>query len=79
VSAKLLLDQSLRAETLEFLRGLGLDVTSTRELAMGQATDDEIAEWAARNGRIVVTFNHHFGDVRQFPPGRSPGVIRLRI
>ena len=79
MSIKLLLDQNLRVETLEFLRSLNLDVTSTRELDLKKATDDEIMEVATEKDRIVVTFNSDFGDIRVYPPGSCPGVIRLRI
>ncbi len=79
MSIKLLLDQNLRTETLHFLRSLGLDVTSTRELGMSAATDQEIAQYAISHNRIVVTFDHDFGDIRDFPVGSNPGVIRLRI
>lgn len=79
MSIKLILDQNLRAETLPFLRGMGLDVTSTRELGMETTSDEEIGAWAADNDRIVMTFDSDFGDIRAFPPGSNPGVIRLRI
>jgi len=39
MSIKLLLDQNLRVETVQFLRRLGLDAVSTRELGMELATD----------------------------------------
>jgi predicted nuclease of predicted toxin-antitoxin system len=79
MSVKLLLDQNMRSDTLEFLRSLGLDATSTRELGMHTATDAEIARWAAENDRIVMTFDSDFGGIRTFPIGSAPGVIRLRI
>lgn len=74
-----LLDENLRDETLAFLRGLGLDVTSVREQCLHGASDAELQEWACENGRIVVTFNADFADIRSVPPGANPGVIRLRI
>jgi len=76
---KLLLDQNIRSETLDFLRDLELDVTSTRELKIERLSDDEIMEIAKELNRIVVTFNSDFGDIRYFPPGSHPGVIRLKI
>lgn len=27
----------------------------------------------------MVTYNSDFGDIREFPPGSCPGVIRLRV
>ncbi len=77
---RLLLDQNLSPETSLFLREeLGLDVTDTRELAIQGASDAEIAEYAARDQRIVVTFDTDFGDIREFQPGKYPGVIRLKV
>ncbi|MBM3211545.1 hypothetical protein FJZ33_04940 [Candidatus Poribacteria bacterium] len=73
MNIKLLLDQNLRIETLQFLRDMGLDVISTRELGMDNATDQEIAEFAITHDRIVVTFDHDFGDIRDFPVGSNPG------
>lgn len=81
MSLRLLLDQNLRVETSDFLRQLELelDVVSTRELRMSRASDRDIAEVAVAEDRVIVTFNHDFGDLRDFPIGGTPGVIRLRI
>ncbi|MCS7282831.1 MAG: DUF5615 family PIN-like protein [Anaerolineae bacterium] len=76
---RLLLDQNLRVQTKEFPRQLGYDVVDTRDSGLSRATDREIAEAAMREDRIIVTYNSDFGDVRDFPPGSYPGVIRLRV
>lgn len=76
---RLLLDQNLRIQTKEFLRQLGYDVVDTRNLGLSRATDREIVEVAIKEGRIIVTYNSDFGDIRDFPPGSYPGVIRLRV
>jgi predicted nuclease of predicted toxin-antitoxin system len=75
---RFLLDQNLRVQTKEFLRNLGHDVVDTRDLGLARATDREIAEVAARENRIIITYNSDFGDIREFPPGSYPGIIRLR-
>lgn len=75
----LFLDQNIAPETADFLRELGFYVTSTRELGMARATDDQIARFAATENLIVLTFNGDFGDIREYPPGSYPGVIRLRV
>ena len=75
---KLLLDQNVRVETKPFLEGLGFDVVTTRDLGMARAPDAEIAAVAKVQGRIVMTFNADFADLRELGPGH-PGVIRLRI
>lgn len=74
------LNHNLSPETTEFLRReLGFDATDTREHAMSTASDEAIGIYAAREGRIVVTFDNDFGDIRDFPPGNYPGVIRLKM
>jgi predicted nuclease of predicted toxin-antitoxin system len=79
MSVTFLLDQNIRADTLEFLRTLGLDVTSTRELGLQQASDDEIAKVARDIDAVIVTFNMDFADIRFYPLGAHAGVSRLRI
>ncbi len=63
---KLLLDQNIRIETLDFLRNLNLDVISTREIKLERAEDAEILVVAKKLGRIIVTFNFDFPDIRHF-------------
>ena len=79
MSVTFLLDQNIRADTLEFLRTLGLEVTSTRELGLEQAPDDEIVMVARNLDAVIVTFNMDFADIRFYPPSAHTGVIRLRI
>jgi len=76
---RFLLDQNLRTQTKEFLRQLGHDVVDTRDLGLARATDREIMDAAVLQDRIVITYDSDFGDIREFPPGSYPGVIRLRI
>ena len=76
---KLLLDQNIRSETLDFLRHLKIDAISTREIKLKRADDKEIVAVAKKLGRIIVTFNFDFADIRCFQPGTNPGVILLRM
>lgn len=76
---RFLLDQNLRVQTKRFLQQLGHDVIDTRDLELERATDQEIMDVARSQNRIVITYNSDFADIRDFPPGSHPGVIRLRI
>ncbi|MBI4772359.1 MAG: DUF5615 family PIN-like protein, partial [Chloroflexi bacterium] len=63
------LDHNMSPETTRFLRDeLGFDATDTREQGLQSASDFEIAACAARQGRIILTFDADFGDIRGFPP-----------
>ncbi len=80
MAPRFFLNHNLSPETTEFFRKeLDFDATDTREQKLEAASDSEIAAYAAREGRIVVTFDADFGDIRDFPPGSYPGVVRLKI
>ena len=72
-------DQNIMVETVEFLRRQGHDVTSTRDVGLALAPDDEVLAFAIRENRILLTFNADFGDIRLFPVGTHAGIIRLRV
>ena len=55
---KLYLNEHLSPRLAEQLRQYGFDVTSTLELGMGEADDDEQLAYAVSEQRAIVTFNH---------------------
>jgi predicted nuclease of predicted toxin-antitoxin system len=55
---KLHLNEHLSPRIAEQLRKYGFDVTSTLELNMNEAEDDEQLAFAASKQRAFVTFNH---------------------
>jgi predicted nuclease of predicted toxin-antitoxin system len=55
---KLHLNEHLSPRLAEQLRQYSFDVTSTLELNMVEADDDEQLAYAASNQRAIVTFNH---------------------
>lgn len=76
---KLLLDQNICKEPLEFIRGLKIDAISTREIQLERADNKEILAVAKELDRIIITFNFDFSDIRSLQPGTNPGIIFLRI
>ncbi len=52
------LNEHLSPRLAEQLRTYGFDVTSTLELGMVEADDDEQLAYAASTQRAIVTFNH---------------------
>lgn len=55
---KLHLNEHLSPRLAQQLRAYGFDVTSTLEMKMVEADDDEQLAYAASSGRAIVTFNH---------------------
>jgi predicted nuclease of predicted toxin-antitoxin system len=40
--------------------------------------DTKIGEAAKTEGRMLLTLDLEFGDLRKYPPGRHPGIILFR-
>jgi len=76
---RLFCDQNIPLETLDFLRSLGYDVLSTRDVGMSRVDDEEVLQYAIREDRALLTFNADFSDLRVFPVGTHSGIIRLRL
>lgn len=54
---KFFVDENISPKVADLLRGRGIDTTSVHESGMGGASDLEIMEIAAADGRCVVTRN----------------------
>jgi len=67
---KFLLDQNLRE--------LGYDATDARELGLCQTPDIELLKASQATGRILVTFDLDFSDIRLLKAFEIPGVIIFR-
>lgn len=75
---KFLLDQDVYAITTRFLRELGHDVVTARELSLSTAPDDELLKRAEEEQRILVTRDKDFGAL-VYAQRLGKGVIFLRI
>jgi predicted nuclease of predicted toxin-antitoxin system len=78
-SFRLYLDQMLRLDVGQALRGEGHDVIRTSEVGQARADDYEILQKAIAENRILVTLDEHFGDWVILPLSKHPGVIRLKV
>ena len=78
-SLRLYLDQMLRLDVGQALRGEGHDVIRTSEVGQARADDYEILQKAIAVNRILITLDEHFGDWVILPLSKHPGVIRLKV
>jgi predicted nuclease of predicted toxin-antitoxin system len=76
---RLYLDQCLRIEVSQALKGEGHDVVRAFEVGQARADDAQILNRAITDGRILITLDEHFGNWAVLPLKRHPGVIRLKI
>lgn len=72
---KFLIDENVRKEIIDFIKGLGYDVL----LAPQGSKDEEIAKIAKEEDRIILTHDIHFADILAYPPKEFNGIIRIRI
>lgn len=63
------LDENVPASALVPLSEAGVDVSSVADESLVGADDPAVLGAASREGRIVVTMDRGFGDVRAYPPG----------
>ncbi|HEY7443498.1 MAG TPA: DUF5615 family PIN-like protein [Vicinamibacterales bacterium] len=61
------------------LRETGHDVAFARHQQLTGAPDEQLLTVAAREGRVLVTFDRGFASVIQHPPGDTPGIVVIRL
>ena len=73
------LDENLSPMIAGLLSEAGHDTATVAEQGLAGAEDPDIASVCLDEGRILVTLDLDFADVRAYPPHRHPGLIVLRI
>ncbi|HYR63817.1 MAG TPA: DUF5615 family PIN-like protein [Actinomycetota bacterium] len=76
---KLKLDENMPTAALGLLTEWGQDVTTATEEGLGGRPDAAVAERATLEGRMLITLDRGFGNIRSYPPGDHPGIIVLRL
>ena len=75
---KLKLDENLSRHLKAVLEKYHYDVTTAAEEGLLSKPDTIVAEAAGKEGRILLTLDVEFADLRKYPPGRHPGIILFR-
>jgi predicted nuclease of predicted toxin-antitoxin system len=76
---RFLVDASLPRSAAVALRDLGHEAVDVRDIGMGGATDDVIAEHARLGQQALVTRDFDFADVRNYPPADYAGIVVLDL
>lgn len=74
-----MLDEDMPKSSAEVIREYGYEVTDVRDIGLGGATDEEIAEYAFSNNYVIVTRDLGFGNIFHYPLGSHHGVVILRL
>ncbi len=73
------LDENLLDTCAELLRREGLDVATVREQQLGGAPDSVVHGVCHSEGRVLVTLDLDFADIREYPPAHGPGIVVFRL
>lgn len=75
---KIKLDENLSYHLSVEIAAAGHDVDTVADEGLEGSSDPDVLEAARTEGRMVLTQDRGFGDIRAYPPGSHPGIIVLR-
>jgi predicted nuclease of predicted toxin-antitoxin system len=72
------IDENLPMELAEELRAAGHEAATVDDQRLVGTSDRHLSEVCKSEGRIFVTLDLDFADIRTYPPDEHPGIIVLR-
>jgi len=72
------LDENLSRHLVGRLASLGHDVSTAASEGLLGRSDTVIGAAAEAEGRMLMTLDVEFGDLRKHPPGNHPGIVLFR-
>ena len=72
------LDENLPVHAAEVLRAAGHDAVNLLDQVAAGAEDAAVAQLVQREGRVLVTLDLDFADIRAYEPGKYRGIVVLR-
>ncbi len=73
------IDENLPTEAADLLRGAGYDAMTVYEQSLVGGADPRLAEICREEGRVLISLDQDFADIRQYPPREFAGIIVLRL
>ncbi len=71
-------DENLPPWIARRLAAAGHDACTVADQRLCGGLDERLAAVCREEGRILVTLDQDFADIRQYPPGAGPGFVVLR-
>jgi predicted nuclease of predicted toxin-antitoxin system len=75
---KFKLDENLPARAVDVLRAAGHDAVNLLDQVPAGAEDAAVALLVQHEGRVLITLDLDFADIRAYEPGKYPGIVVLR-
>ncbi len=75
---KFKIDENLPSDTAEVLIAAGFDAMTVGQQDLNGAPDPAVASACSSEGKVLVTLDVGFADIRAYPPGSHPGIVVIR-
>lgn len=72
------IDENLPVEVALLLRNAGHDAATLYDQSMVGVADDQLAKVCQSEGRVIMTLDLDFADIRAYSPAQYSGIIVLR-
>jgi len=76
---KIKLDENLSRHLKSRLNGLSHEISTTDDEGLLSKPDTLVASVCKSEGKMLLTLDREFGDLRKYPPGTHPGIILFRL
>ena len=73
------LDENMPASLMALLQSAGHDAATVVEEKLSGEVDSVVIRAAASEGRLLITFDRDFLDIREYPPGSHAGIVVFRL
>lgn len=73
------IDENLPVEAAGILRRAGYDALTVFDQRLSGENDPQIAVICREEGRIIISLDLGFADIRSYPPKNQAGIIVLRL
>ena len=73
------LDENVSDSVATILRKAGHDPALAREEQLAGTDDDHLLAVAKSEGRVLITLDLDFANIRRHPPTDTPGIVVLRL
>lgn len=76
---KVKLDENLPRSLIDVLRSAGHVADGVTDEGLGGADDQTVFASAQETGRLLLTLDRGFADIRRYEPGTHVGIVVLRL